>query len=335
MKKNRKHNGKNRGITLIIILLFINLLCVAGCIYLQYSLKQQVKQNKKLQAEIKVLETKNEQIGLEQEALKNERASVQESKELMQNPGTEENSAPAPLGIEGLKERIQASISDRLNFGENWQVYVCRLSDDAREMIGEGRMTAASLIKLYIMGAVYENYDEMISRNGKDNIDSLLRSMITVSDNNAANTLTEMLGQGDAAAGRAVVNSYCMRNGYEDSSMDRMLLETDTDRENYTSAEDCGIFLERIYNGEVLFGEDMMSLLKQQERVEKIPAGVPAGVEVANKTGELGAVENDAAIVFMEGNPYILCVMSENVAEPSSARQAIINISSDVYNSMQ
>lgn len=331
MKKRRNNNSNNRGITLIIVLLSLNLFCVAGCIYLQYSLRQQTAQNRELRAEIKVLETKNEQVELERESLQREWDLAQGSMELTRNSAAEENSNATPIGIEGLRERILTSISDRVDFGENWQVYVLRLSDGARETIGTGRMTAASLIKLYIMGAVYEKYDELITQNGKDNIDNLLRTMITISDNNAANTLTEMLGQGDVVTGRAAVNSYCMRNGYDDSSMERMLLETSTERENYTSAEDCGNFLKRIYHGEIPFGDEMLSLLKQQERIEKIPAGVPEGVEVANKTGELETVENDAAVVFMEGSPYILCVMSENVVDPSAARQTIINISSEVY----
>ena len=107
-----------------------------------------------------------------------------------------------------------------------------------------------------------------------------------------------------------------------------------TDRENYTSVRDCGMFLKRVYQGEIPYGEDMMNLLKQQERRGKIPAGVAQGVVVANKTGELDRVENDAAIVFKDNNPYILCVMSENVNDAAAARQTIVNISSGVYNNM-
>ena len=64
-------------------------------------------------------------------------------------------------------------------------------------------MQAASLIKLYIMGAVYENYDQITGQYGRDSVDSNLYSMITVSDNDAANTLTTYLGGGDSAAGSA------------------------------------------------------------------------------------------------------------------------------------
>ena len=66
--------------------------------------------------------------------------------------------------------------------------------------------------------------------------------------------------------------------------------------------------------------------------MEKIPAGLPDGVTVANKTGELDRVENDAAVVLTENSPYILCVMSENLGDTASARQAIVSISSEVYN---
>ncbi len=116
--------------------------------------------------------------------------------------------------------------------------------------------------------------------------------------------------------------------------MGRMLLETGTDRENYTSVRDCGMFLKKIYKGEIPYGEDMMNLLKQQERRGKIPAGVPQGVVVANKTGELDVVENDAAVVFKDNCPYILCVMSEDVRDTSAARQTIVQISSGVYDNM-
>ena len=40
---------------------------------------------------------------------------------------------------------------------------------------------------------------------------------------------------------------------------------------------------------------------------------MPEDVPTANKTGELAAVENDAAIVFAPFGTYILCVMSDDV----------------------
>ena len=84
----------------------------------------------------------------------------------------------------------------------------------------------------------------------------------------------------------------------------------------------------------------MLSLLQAQTKTEKIPAGVPSGVATVNKTGELadsdklGVVENDIAIVFDENHPYVLCVLSNNIQNNTSAQDTIKKISADVYTYM-
>ena len=59
------------------------------------------------------------------------------------------------------------------------------------------------------MGAVYENYDTLSQSHNGDEIDSNISAMITVSDNDAANTLVNWLGNGDDSAGMAKVNGFC------------------------------------------------------------------------------------------------------------------------------
>ena len=80
--------------------------------------------------------------------------------------------------------------------------------------------------------------------------------------------------------------------------MGRMLLESNENGENYTSAIDCCEFLKKVYLNQCNHSLEMLRYLKQQERTDKIPAGVPDEVEVANKTGELNDVENDAALIL-------------------------------------
>mgnify|MGYP000924731280 FL=1 len=84
----------------------------------------------------------------------------------------------------------------------SWSVFVSDLINETEGSINDQTMQAASLIKLYIMGAIYENYDQIIGQYGKDSVDSNLHSMITVSDNDAANTLTTYLGGGNSSADR-------------------------------------------------------------------------------------------------------------------------------------
>ena len=78
----------------------------------------------------------------------------------------------------------------------------------------------------------------------------------------------------------------------------------------------------------------MLALLTSQTKTAKIPAGVPSGTATANKTGELGVVENDIAIVFDKEHPYVLCVLSNNIKNNSSAQNTIKKISADVYTYM-
>lgn len=51
----------------------------------------------------------------------------------------------------------------------------------------------------------------------------------------------------------------------------------------------------------------------------------------ANKTGELDTVENDVAIVWAEEQPYILCVMSNELSDTEAARAQIIAVSEQIY----
>ena len=211
--------------------------------------------------------------------------------------------------------------------GGNWAAAYIELDTGAQTAINDTQMQAASLIKLYIMGAIYENYDTYASQNG--GLDDYLYSMITVSDNSAANTLVGILGSGNTDAGRNVVTSYCRSHGYNSTSMGRLLLESTVNGDNYTSVGDCARFLASVYNSELPHSSEMLNLLKQQTRTSKIPAGVPYGVQTANKTGELDLVQNDAAIVFAD-TPYVFCVMSENVGAGNGV-SAIVQFSRDVY----
>ena len=213
----------------------------------------------------------------------------------------------------------------------SWSVYICDLSGGSEGTIHDFSMQAASLIKLYIMGAVYENYDSLTQQYGAQTIDGYLLPMITVSDNDAANSLVSCLGGGDSSAGMEKVNSFCTEHGYNSTEFG----------DNYTSAYDCGKFLKEIYQScadtssdpILAHAEDMYALLKQQQRSNKIPADLPEGVKVANKTGELSNVENDAGILYdtNSGNDLVICFLSENLTDTAAAQSTIAQLSRTIY----
>ena len=216
----------------------------------------------------------------------------------------------------------------------SWSVFVSDLINETEGSINDQTMQAASLIKLYIMGAIYENYDQIIGQYGKDSVDSNLHSMITVSDNDAANTLTTYLGGGNSSAGMQAVNSFCQEHGYTQTHMGRMLLASNDQDDNYTSVNDCGHFLIEVYKEEessYAHASDMYALLKAQTRQNKIPAMLPDGVKSANKTGELDNVENDAGIIYDAANDLVIVFMSQNLSSAGNAQNTIASLSRTIY----
>lgn len=216
----------------------------------------------------------------------------------------------------------------------NWAVYVCDLFNESEGSLNSHSMQAASFIKLYIMGAIYEDYDQITQKYGKDSVDSNLYEMITVSDNDAANTLTGYLGNGDTTAGMQVVNNFCETYGYHDTHMGRLLLASNQYDDNYTSVTDAGHFLREVYAEEESSYEhasDMYALLKQQKLRNKIPSQLPEGVLTASKTGELDDVENDCAIIYDAENDLILAFMSQNLSSTGSAQNTIASLARKIY----
>ncbi len=240
--------------------------------------------------------------------------------------------------LDDLMNQIQANLPAG---NGNWGCYVCNLAEGTEGSFGDSPMQSASLIKLFIMGAVYEKYDELSAAYGAEALESLIHPMIIVSDNDAANKLTTYLGGGDSTAGRAAVDAFCKEHGYSGTHMGRLLLAPNDVDDNYTTVADCGHFLREIY--EVCNGtkqdstlqhcNEMFDHLKAQTKRGKIPAQMPAGVLVANKTGELGDVENDAGIIYDTGKTdCVIVFMSEHLSAAGYAQTAIASSSLAIYN---
>lgn len=222
-----------------------------------------------------------------------------------------------------------------------WSVYVCNLMKGSEGSIANAPMQAASLIKLYIMGSVYENYEVLSEKYGRETLDNNIHNMITVSDNDAANTLVNWLGNGNDAEGMAKVNAFCQAHGYKDTQMNRLLLAGTENGDNYTSVKDCGTFLKEIYQicndlpteSTLTNAQAMYYHLKLQQRKNKIPAQIPEGVHVANKTGELSSVENDAGIIFdtAQGVDLVICFMSQDLTDTGAAQETIASNARAIY----
>lgn len=235
------------------------------------------------------------------------------------------------IDFSGLEGQLDDIIENtKAITGGEWSVYVYVPNSDDTLSMNQQKMQAASVIKLFVMGAVYEQYEDIKAAYPDEDIDSLLESMITVSDNDATDELVVMLGRGDKVEGRRIVTDFCKSLGLENTTMDRMMHDDNIYSDNYTTTEDTGKYLAMILNGEFEHSEDMLGHLERQDRTHKIPAGVPDAVKTANKTGELDDCQNDAAIIFTK-YPYILCVMADGTSGYYEPIDGIVEISSATY----
>lgn len=242
--------------------------------------------------------------------------------------GEEVKKKKAP--ITGLEKKIREYIRNSCVPG-HWAVYVKNLETGESLAIGNRPMYSACLIKIFGMGAVFEKIEE--GAFSYNSVKGLLYPMITVSSNECFNTLVRKIG-------KSAINDFCREHGYAGTNQGKGIepavnaqgLENGTGG-NLTTITDCGEILEDIYQGKLVSGsasKKMLEILKAQQLRSLIPSGVPAGIQVANKTGNTNALIHDAGIVFGKKTDYILCVMTDTV-NAGAAPAGIRGISRIVY----
>jgi beta-lactamase class A len=162
-------------------------------------------------------------------------------------------------------------------------------------------------------------------------VDTLLRLMITRSSNLATNTLIALVGAEEVTRvmrGLGARNIEVRRGVEDGKAYDRGL-------NNTTTARDLAVILKAVEDGKDVTPADrqkMLDVLLAQEFNDKIPAGVPKGVRVAHKTGEITAHSHDAAIVYPPGRrPYVLVVLTGGIANATVADKLIADLSRIIY----
>ncbi len=162
-------------------------------------------------------------------------------------------------------------------------------------------------------------------------VERLARLMIVRSSNLATNILMERLepSRVTATAHALGADSIQVLRGVEDDKAFAQGLN------NTTTARDLALLLSAIARGQAASRDQtarMVDFLLGQEFNEGIPAGLPAGVRVAHKTGEITAISHDAAIIYPPGRgPYVLVVLTKGFADPHQAYRLMADLSGLVY----
>lgn len=155
--------------------------------------------------------------------------------------------------------------------------------------------------------------------NSKFTIAELSQASITHSDNVATNMLYDYLGRNN-------VKSYMRQIG-------GVVVIND---QNVTCPRDMALYMQEIKEFAVQYpylGSTLLDHLEHNVFRERIPAGLPEKIKVANKIGDWPptGTHNDVAYVFHPQNPYILAVLSMSATNRDEAYEVIRNISKITY----
>jgi beta-lactamase class A len=153
----------------------------------------------------------------------------------------------------------------------------------------------------------------------------LATMMVAVSDNAATNVLIDRVGMQNV---NAMLDSLSLMH----TRLRRKMMDLEAakrGRENISTPREMMTLLDAIYHGKLLNKESTEDFFKilSTNKDSWIPRDLPAGLKIANKPGALEAVRNDSGIVFVEGRPYVICVMTSFLRNEREGEEAITKVS--------
>lgn len=206
-------------------------------------------------------------------------------------------------------DELNATYPDQLGF--------VLINEQSGEVIttNESRIfTSASLYKLFLTYAILEQVDAgVLSLQDQmadgATIDDYLTSTITVSANEPAKELAHLIGWEN-------IETFIHEQGFVSTSFNPYLeydgIYYNGDLE--TTPAEVAFLLERLLEGELLSEAStkyFLGLLGNQQLVYALNTGLSSDVTFAHKTGLLDDVSHDAGILSMDGQNYIVAVLTD------------------------
>ena len=164
---------------------------------------------------------------------------------------------------------------------------------------------------------------------GDASLRTLVRHAIVHSGNLATNLALQQVGVAEVAAvlrDAGCTQDTVLPRGIEDAAAREAGLD------NLVTAADlarvmCGIATRTLAAEETC--REVEAVLAAQEHRDKIPAGLPAGTYVANKTGWVTGVAHDVALVRPgDKDPYVLAVCTTTELTEDEASRVVAAVSS-------
>ena len=243
-----------------------------------------------------------------------------EADEMQEADETSIAEANAILQSSNLLSSSGASLEtelDELNAAYPDQLGFVLINEQSGEVIttNESRIfTSASLYKLFLTYAILEQVDAgLLSLQDQmadgATIDDYLTSTITVSANEPAKELAHLIGWEN-------IETFIHEQGFVSTSFNPYLeydgIYYNGDLE--TTPAEVAFLLERLLEGELLSEAStkyFLELLGNQQLVYALNTGLSSDVTFAHKTGLLDDVSHDAGILSMDGQNYIVAVLTD------------------------
>lgn len=218
---------------------------------------------------------------------------------------------------------------------------------------GSKEFPAASVVKVAVMTCAYHlaesgklDLEEKIKFKESDKVGgagvlrwmkagnfhtirNLIRLMIVLSDNTATKILVDHLGP-------PTINEYLRSMGLFSTRIadSTMLKEPPEANINISTPSDTAQLFLKIAKAEgfsIPSQKETLTLMRNQRYRWGIPRGLPARIIVANKTGHLEGILNDAGIIYTNQGTYVLAIFTQDFKRLREARLLINEISRITY----
>ncbi len=195
------------------------------------------------------------------------------------------------------------------------------------EHLSNRTFVTASTYKLFLAYAVYHQAERgQLDLNspllGSYSVAECVYPMIVYSDNNCAIAL-------EGRVGIANEEKLLLASGFKHTNINNSTTTGEFAANKISTPADEGLFLLKLAKGHLmnkLHTTHLLILMKTQVYRDGIPAGVPAGVAVADKVGFLYQWQHDVGIVYGPKVSYILVGMSEG-----GTRASLSTLSRQIY----
>jgi beta-lactamase class A len=232
-----------------------------------------------------------------------------------QAPQENVSAEAAPKPTSGVDTVLEAKIHDwaKANPGD-YGVMLREVTGDKRTASyqAEKQFISASTYKLFVTYTVLSwvekgefGLDKQVV-NGKD-IPACMDSLLLYSSDECGWPMGNLVGW-------PRLSIFLNEQGFENTQLNNYDKDGDFIGDKFSTATDEAEIAWRLHNGSLLnktHSDMILSRLKRQVWRQRIPAGVPEGIVVADKPGWIYDIENDTAIVYGEKSTYVLAIMSK------------------------